>query len=186
MEHWRLTVPFVARGRDGTVSVTVDTNVDPPRWGCPERARDFPVCQAAVSFDGEGYLAMLGWVQVVGEAASSDLPRRFEVDPLEVFAGIASPFAFHGVAPTLFDAPSLSDRETPLDWLAHSFLLVAPSHPMAREVSAVAGFSWGFTIDGGEVGLVAPRQLATDAWTHHLDLLSATYPDWRFLDGPVG
>jgi hypothetical protein len=135
-----------------------------------------------VEFDPGGYRSLVGWVQVVGlGAGEGGGERRFEVDPLQMFAGIGTPFAFFGINPQLFDAPSRKDRDVSLDWLAHSFLCVAPSNPMATEVEAVAGFSWGFRLVDAEVVPVPPEGLHRSDWAGHVRLLSETYPRWSFL-----
>ncbi len=179
----RLDVPFVARGSAGTVHVVVGPNTDPSAIGSPAWALDFPVCEATIRTDARGYRAMYGWVQLVGtRRPNSNASRRWETDPLEVFGDLDTPFGFHGVAPTLFDAPVRSDRSRPLDWCAESYLCLAPSDPMAREARPVAAFSWGFVVDGGGITVAEPRVLPRSAWTAHVDLLGTAYPTWTFID----
>lgn len=137
------------------------------------------VC-ATVEYEASGYLAMLGWVQLVGEATPKESDLRYAVDPLVLFEGIATPYAIYGARPELFDAPYRSDRTRSLGWSANSFLCVAPSSPFAREVEAVVGFSWGFNMDADELELVGPRPLYRHDWSSHLALLSDTYPGWEF------
>lgn len=174
--------PFAARGRPGRVSVAVSENLDPLDVGSVPAAEGFPTVCATVEYEARGYLAMLGWVQLVGEATPKGSELRYDVDPLVLFEGIATPYAIYGARPELFDAPYRSDRTLSLDWLAHSFLCVAPSSPFAREVEAVLGFSWGFTMDAGDLELVGPRPLPRSAWSSHLALLSETYPGWQFTE----
>jgi len=146
-----LSIPFTARGSEGIVSVTIERPTDPTSVGQVADAEGFPVCRAAVEFDLDGYNGMFGWVQTVGTKKDTHSGRVFEIDPLQIFEGLGLPFAFYGLTPVLFDAPYRSDRSTNLDWVAHSFLCIAPTHPMAKEVEAVTGFSWGFTMADGEV-----------------------------------
>lgn len=178
-----LLLPFVARGRRGEVTVTVSENTEPLQVGSVSAASGFPMCRATVEYEAAGYLAMLGWIQNVGEASPRGSALRFELDPFVLFEGIPTPYAIYGARPELFDAPYRSDRTLSLDWLAHSFLCVAPSSPFDREVEAVVGFSWGFTMDDGDVEIVEPKPLTRDDWAAQLDLLSASYPSWVFTAG---
>ena len=175
-----LLVPFNTRGHAGVISVSVFPNTDPAALGCPTAAEGFPVCQATVSYGGAGYKALVGWVQLVGTSRSPTTTRTFDVDPLRIWDGLDSPFCFYGIEPTLFDAPSRGDRHQSLDWLAHSFLCASSTDPMDRDVVALAGFSWGFVLGEGGVGLVDAEALAAEDWTRHLEMLSAEFPTWRF------
>ncbi len=38
-----------------------------------------------------------------------------------------------------------------MDWEAHSFLCISPDAVLTRQVQAIAGFSWGFTITGDAI-----------------------------------
>ncbi len=175
--------PFTARERPGTVSVTVSENLDPLGVGSVPAALGFPTACATVEHEATGYLAMLGWVQLVGEATPRESELRYDVDPFVLFEGIATPYAIYGARPELFDAPYRSDRTLSLGWLAHSFLCMAPSSPFDREVEAVVGFSWGFNMDAGELELVGPKALSREDWSQHLDLLADAYPGWEFTAG---
>jgi hypothetical protein len=177
-----LSLPFVARGRAGTVSVSVSRNDDPASYGCSPAALGLAVCRATVEFEADGYDALLGWVQTVGERSAQSDERVHTADPLDIYAELETPFGFYGLEPTLFDAPSRRDRNVSLDWLAHSFLCVAPTSPMAREAKPVAGFSWGFTIEQGHVDIFEPLLLTPSAWTDQHHLLRTNYPSWDFLD----
>lgn len=173
-------VPFSARGRPGEIAVTVSENLDPLGVGSVPAASGFPTVCATVEYEATGYLAMLGWVQLVGEASPRGSELRYDVDPFVLFEGITTPYPIYGARPELFDAPYRSDRTLSLDWLAHSFLCVAPSSPFAKEVEAVVGFSWGFNMEAGELEIVGLNSLSRDDWSSHLDLLSTTYPAWEF------
>lgn len=175
-----LTLPFQARGHHGEVRVSLVRNDEPHSLGCDDSARDFPVCTADVNFSGRGYTAVLGWVQFVGEAMSS-ADRPFLLDPLQLFEGVDTPYGWHGLAPTLFDAPSRRNRELSLDWLALSFLCFSPRAVMGRDVAPLIGFSWGFTMASGEIDLVAPAPLTPADWDARLPLLSEQFPSWQFL-----
>jgi hypothetical protein len=179
-----LSLEFEARGVGGTVDVIVWLNNDPATVGSGPEATGFPVCEATVSIDLRGYSSLFGWVQVVGTASPAHPARRFEVDPLEVFADLYMPFGFFGVLPTLFDAPSRRDRNLTLDWLAHTFLCLSPGDPMDRAARPVVAFQWGFRMHDGQIDTVAPDALALSIWNDHLSLLRATYPRWRFDEVP--
>lgn len=177
-----LSIPFTARNSDGTVSVTIEIPPDPTIVGQVADAEGFPVCRATVEFDLDGYDGLVGWVQTVGTKTATDSDRVFAIDPLQVFEGLEMPFAFYGLTPVLFDAPYRSDRSRYLDWLAHSFLCVAPTHPMAKEVEAVTGFSWGFTMAGGEVEVAPIHVLESCDWSRHLADMAGSFPNWKFSD----
>lgn len=177
-----LQLSFNARDGGGQVTVVVSENTDPSNLGSDPSARGFPVCRATVDFELDGYNGLLGWVQLVGVADAGGAERIFEIDPLQVFEDVETPFGFYGLNPVLFDAPSRRDRSQTLDWLAHSFLCVAPRHPMAKEVKAVVGFSWGFAMRVGDVSIVEPKELDLEAWSGHIETLSIHFPSWRFID----
>ncbi len=179
----RLEIPFVARSGSGVIEVTVDRTDDPTRYGQVSTATGFPICTATVAFDLKGYNGLLGWVQTVGTKSSPDADRIFEVDPLQVFEGLELPFGFYGLNPVMFDAPYRSDRTKYLDWLAQAFLCVAPTHPMEKEVGAVAGFSWGFRMSNGDVSIGPVERLHATDWSKHLETFSQRYPSWRFSTG---
>lgn len=182
-----LQLSFNARDASGEVTVVTSVNTDPLSLGTDPSARGFPACHATVDFELDGYNGLLGWIQLVGVTTTEEAERIFEIDPLQVFDQVETPFAFYGLSPELFDAPSRSDRSQTLDWLAHTFLCVAPSHPMTKEAMAVVGFTWGFVMKGGEVSIVEPRELDLDTWSRHIGTLSKFYPSWRFIEHrPVG
>ena len=176
------SIPFTARGSDGIVSVTIERPTDTTIVGQVADAEDFPVCRATVEFDLDGYDGMFGWVQTVGTKTDIHGDRVFEIDPLQVFEGLELPFAFYGLTPVLFDAPYRSDRSGYLEWVAHSFLCIAPSHPMAREVDAVTGFCWGFTLKDRGVEITPVRILQSSDWSRHLADMAESFPGWKFSD----
>jgi hypothetical protein len=124
-------------------------------------------------------------MQLVGTESPAYQERRFEVDPLEVFADLDLPFGFFGVLPTLFDAPSRRDRNETLDWLSHTFLCVSPDDPMDRAVRPLVAFRWGFQMHDGQIDIVAPDALALSTWNSHLSVLRPTYPGWSFEQVPT-
>jgi hypothetical protein len=183
-----LRVPFSLRGISGLISVSVAPDTDPGAigyflltGGLPvDAARGFPVCRATVTYPAQGYAAMFGWTQMVRSTDSA--PGKFEMDPLSLYRQMPTPYAWFGVTPELFDAPSRESRHD-MTWEAHSFLCVSPDAVLTRHVQAIAGFSWGFTISQQHITLAQPAPLAPEAWDSHLDLLRTDYPDWIFDRG---
>lgn len=175
-----MIIPFSRDGERGTVTVTVECVDDPAVVGKHSEARGFPCCTALVDYPGQGYRALFGWVQLVRSSDNSSGGQDFDMDPFVLFEDAPSPYAFFGVNPTLFDAPSRDERE-PLNWLAHSFLAWTPLDHAERRVLPLAGFSWGFDIDA--TGRIAPRRvraLAPADWEAHLPRLSGCHPGWAF------
>jgi len=138
------------------------------------------VCRATVTYPAQGYAAMFGWTQMV--RSTDCAPDQFEMDPLALYQQIPTPYAWFGVTPELFDAPSRESRND-MTWEAHSFLCVSPDAVITRHVQAITGFSWGFTISQHDISLAQPAMLGPEAWDSHLDLLRTDYPDWIFDTG---
>ena len=182
-----LRVGFSLRGLDGAIDVSVTSNTDPASLGyallfgggAAESARGFPVCRASVSYPADGYAAMFGWTQMV---RSTDAGGDFEMDPIAIYRDVGTPWAWYGLLPELFDAPSREARHD-MDWEAHSFLCVSPDAVITPRVQAIAGFSWGFTIAGSQFTFAVPAPLGPAAWDSHLDLLRSSYPAWSFDAG---
>jgi hypothetical protein len=133
-----------------------------------------------VSLTSDGYAAIFGWTQLVRSTDSGG--AGFELDPIAIYRDIPTPYAWYGLKPELFDAPSRGDRYD-MDWEAHSFLCVSPDAVLTPQVQAIAGFGWGFTVTGAAITLVPPILLGAKAWNGHLDLLRASYPTWVFDAG---
>src|SRR5919108_646859 len=104
---------------------------------------------------------------------------EFELDPYEPLGALPHPFAFFGFLPTLFDAPS-RDPVIDMDWLAHSFLCRLTEADANRQITALAGFAWGFSARGGRITPTGPEALAREAWDSHRQLLASEYPEWSF------
>jgi hypothetical protein len=169
------------------VRVRIEPNLDPLRWGCGtflsrdrlNTAIGFPVCRATVNYSGEGYLGLLGWVQVVGTASADAM--RWEPDPLALLRDLDLPFAFFGFAPTLFDTPVRADLSLPTIWTAHSFLCSVPGPVGDRIVRPVVGFEWGFRSSGADIAIEEPARLNLEAWDARLEMLQDRHPTWSFL-----
>lgn len=183
-----LRISFPLRGIGGLIDVSITCNTDPEAigykvlsYGLPvDFARDFPVCRATVTYPADGYAAIFGWTQLVRSTDSAT--GGFEMDPIAIYRDVATPFAWYGVRPELFDAPSRDPRDD-VDWEAHSFLCISPDAVLTGHVQAIAGFSWGFTITGEDIGFSQPAPLGPQAWASHLDLLWTGYPEWTFDAG---
>jgi hypothetical protein len=177
-----MILDFVHLDRSGEVSVEVDANTAPHDLGGDESNLGFPTCTATVRYRGGGYLAMMGWVQLVRSTDAES--REFEMDPYFLFPDVDSPYAFYGHAPTLFDGPGRTHRND-TDWLAHTFLAATPIQYRARLVKPLAGFSWGFHIRRGQVEVVPASPLPATAWAEHCPFLKAKYPNWHFETASV-
>jgi hypothetical protein len=182
-----MRVPFMLRDMPGRVDVRITANTDPDAVGSSllldgsgsDFIEGFPVCRSTVIYPGEGYAAVFGWTQMV---RSTDQSGEFEMDPLAIYADVATPFAWFGVKPQAFDAPS---RELLYDmgWEAHCFLCISPDAVVTRRVQAICGFSWGFRVDAPQIHFAEPEPLASQAWDAHLELLRGSYPEWSFDRG---
>lgn len=180
------TIPFRLNGLEGQVTVEYGVNEDPIRWGYgllglsfpPETAQGFPVVQASVSYPGEGYAAHMGWIQVVRYRVhdKEEETTIFDVPPQLIETD--SPYMSFGVRPTMFDAPSITDRE--VTWGAETFLVHTPDALMTRVIHAVCGFKWGYLVHGGEVRLDPLIVAAETDWQRNLADLQGRYPTWTF------
>jgi hypothetical protein len=186
----KLRVNFSLRGLDGVIDASLARNTDPGSLGYTllfagqpvGYARDFPVCRASVNYPADGYAAIFGWLQMVCSTDSAQ--PDFEMDPIAIYRQVQTPYAWFGLKPELFDAPSReSDRD--IDWEAHSFLCVSPDAVVTPRVQAIAGFSWGFSIRDSDITFSPPAALAAAAWDSHLEVLRASYPGWAFDSGYV-
>jgi len=186
-----LRIDFLLRGINGHIDVSIGPNTDPAAlgysilsYGLPvDFAHGFPVCRATVSYPADGYAAVFGWTQMVRstDAATSE----FEMDPIAIYSELETPFAWYGMRPELFDAPSRDSRED-MTWECHSYLCISSDAVLSRRVEAVAGFSWGFKIADGDFTFISAAQLGPSAWDGQLGLLRASYPSWAFDEGYVG
>lgn len=182
----RLDFDFGYLNHTGSVHVRCGAVSDPLAIGQSADAEGFPVCMATVRYSGQGYQAFCGWVQLVRSTDNKSGGREFEMDPLYMFQDAPSPYAFYGLVPSLFDAPSRAALKE-LNWVAHSFLAMTPltedlfANLKHRRVTPVAGFSWGFDIDSrGKISLHHLARLTDPDWRGHLSVLQREYPTWQF------
>ena len=179
-----LRIPFTLRGTAGHVDISITANTNPDAIGysllfegrAPDSRSGFPICRARVTYPRDGYAAVFGWTQMV---RSTDQTEQFEMDPIAIYADVATPYAWFGVKPEAFDAPSRPSLDD-MVWEAHCFLCVSPDAVLTRRVQAVCGFSWGFTVEAEQIRFAEPEVLAAEAWEARLDLLRASYPSWTF------
>jgi hypothetical protein len=181
-------ISFRLLDAEGWIDVALESNTDPAAVGCPPFARGFPVCTATVAYEGRGYRAAFGWVQLVRSTDNASRGEEFEMDPYSPLGRLPHPFCFFGFAPILFDAPMRDSRED-MDWIANSFLcfvapsFLAPDAGGGPEARAVAGFAWGFRVQNGDVVSRPAESLGSATWDSHLPLLRSEHPSWAFATG---
>jgi hypothetical protein len=172
-------IPFSYGGVDGVVDARCSPMRDPESFGKTKDDIGLPACTAVVDFPAQGYWALLGWVQLVAIGHPRD-EVRWQADPFDLFEDSTSPYAWFGVRPTLFDAPSRR-HGAPLRWRARSFLATTPWDQSERLVARLAGFEWGYDLDPtGTVTVREPFALPGPAWQAHLPYLRARYDRWIF------
>jgi hypothetical protein len=165
-------------------------NDDPVRWGYPilglgltEAAVGFPVMQAEVSaFDGEGWEAVMSWLQVVWIRNRDDgTPDETIFDRAPQLLDRDVPYFSWGLLPRLFDAPSIKGPQH-VDWTAHTMLGYSPDGVMTRVVRPLCGFAWGYRLREGRPH-VTPLTLTSDQErAADFELFAAEFPQWRFED----
>lgn len=180
---------FQLRGRSGRVMVRYGLNENPEHWGYPllgldsslaDMSRGFPVVQAEVNHDAQGYGAVLAWIQVVDMTDLVTGESSIIVDIAPQLEGLELPYFSFGVMPTLFDAPSTTARE--MDWTADAFLVACPDALMTRRVRPVCGFTWGYSVRGGKPRALDLRELDGVAWRDRRAFLAEQHPSWTFED----
>ena len=195
------TFPFALHGSSGIVTVSYEPNDDPDRVGYgilglpwpSSLALGLPVLRAEVAFGGAGYLAVMGWVQVVRisvhESSTTLVPggekapagEHVWVDLPPSLNGLGIPFVAFGPCPTLFDAPA--STESDIRFVADSFIAVSPDGLMSRRSKPVFGMRWGYATEAGrEPELLPPTALGADDWREALPTLRDTLPDWTFVE----
>ena len=134
-------LPFACLGDAGTVEVHCGVTSDPAALGFDlaasgfdnARFTGFPAIRAEVSLDGEGYRAVVGWLQVISRSLAASGKLVVEVDLPPVLATTDSPLACFGYLPTFFDAPANPDHPDG-EWVAETFLVALPD--IARRARA--------------------------------------------------
>ena len=165
-----LTIPFRLRSHDGVVRVEYAINEDPRRWGntllgvaAPLNAEDvgrgFPLCRATVTFGGEGYAAVMAWIQIL---RFSGTQSGVLVDQPPQLEGSSMPYVYWGPCPAFFDNPFTTARG--VHWTADAFLVASPDAVMSRVVQPVCGFSWGYNTESDETRALPLTVLKPAAW----------------------
>jgi len=190
----RMKTEFTHHGYAGQIDVAVRENHGVLSSGfsaidlrfTDDMVRGFPVVNASVSFEGAGYEAMFGWLQVI----SHDLGKGetdFSVDIAKQFQEFANPFCYYGYKPRFYDAPSMNDPEIRL-WKAYAFLcpLSLSNREEYRKITPLAGFIWGFTISRGKPeSILEPMPAGRDDWNLVRRNVASHYPQWKFMDMPM-
>lgn len=188
IQAMELTIPFRIRGKDGVVRVEYAVNEDPERWGntllgvaeplkSEEIGRGFPLCRATVTFAGEGYAAVMAWIQILRFSGASN---GVLVDQPPQLEGSGMPYVYWGPCPSFFDNPFTTTRG--VHWTADAFLVVSPDAVMTRVVQPICGFSWGYSTEGEETRALPLTVVNPDAWPAACAILRPQYPQWEFRD----
>ncbi len=187
-----LEIPFRLRGCGGLVRVQCLVNDDPQLWGntllgepVPPLARadigrGFPACSATVSFEGRGYTAYMGWIQIV---RFSGARSGVLVDQMPQLLGSGMPYISWGPSPAFFDNPHSDDRG--IEWKADTFLVATPDAVMTRVVEPICAFSWGWSTTENPPSIQAPRLAHPAAWSDACAILRPQFPGWTFLEAPA-
>jgi hypothetical protein len=190
--------PFLLRGAAGGVSATLQANEQPERWGYAilglpwptTLATGLPVLEANVSYEREGYEAVMGRIQVVrihvaenSHALSAESEKAPPGDHIWVdgppnLKGLGVPFVSFGSRPTLFDAPA--STESRVRFVADSFLTASPDGLISRASRPCLGLRWGYSTFDGNVDLIGPDQIGPAEWQEALPTLQGQFPDWTF------
>jgi hypothetical protein len=183
-----LVLPFACRGDAGAVRVHYGVTSDPAALGFDlvaagfdnARFAGFPAMRAEVSLDGEGYRAVVGWLQVISRSVAATGELIVEVDLPPVLAAAGSPLAGFGYLPAFFDAPANPDHPDG-DWVAETFLVAMPDIARTRRVAALAGFRWGYRLAVGRPAALPAEPVGPQRWDAHRPMLTSGYPGWTFL-----
>ena len=181
-----IILPVRLRGRDGHVAVEYAINEGPNRWGYallglaypPETARGFPVCRASVIYPGEGYHAVMAWIQLVRYRDEGTADETVLVDTAPQLSDARMPYYAYGVNPSFFDAPSLTGKD--ITWIADTFLVVSPDALMTKVVNPLCGSRWGYTTHGEQPERLPITEANSAAWSSARAVLGTQYPSWEF------
>jgi hypothetical protein len=183
-----MSLPFESHGRSGQAQVSYGVVDDPDGFGFgllnvglePHQPIGFPVLQADIDFDGKGYAALFGWLQVIhntaGGAGAAD-----EVDLPPFLLGGEMPMMYFGYLPTMFDAPA-NPQHPDGEWSAFTFLTAIPDLVRSRSLHALTGFRWGYRLAHGRPTPLPVRPVGPDDWQVRRPLLTRTFPTWTFLN----
>jgi hypothetical protein len=188
-----LDIPFKLHGFCGHVAVSVLSNDKPERWGYKilqegQKTLDpivgFPVCTAKISYDGEGYLSEMAWIQFLTYTRSGDENPTVIVDRPPQLDDSKCPYLYWGPTPTFFDAPSMvsdnNSKPANVDWRADSFLVASPDAVMTKTMVPIISFSWGYKIDSkGKIEVSEAQPTNLKDWPRFQKILKQKFPDWN-------
>jgi len=141
-------------------------------------AKGFPVLRADVTYEGDGYAATLGWLQVVWMTVAAEREPRTMVDVPPQLIATGFPYVSFGIEPTMFDAPSTTDSG--VDWVARTFLTASPDRLMTRVVEPVLGLRWGYTLREGLPQLKDLTRTGDEDWREARLVIARQFRDWEF------
>lgn len=183
-----IAIPFELRNVDGLVTVAIEVNENPRRWGYhllgefpDEQPLGFPVARASVSYPAEGYAAVMGWIQLLRYGGGELGDEVAEVDHPPQHSDAVTPYLCWGTLPQFFDAPSMPYRG--VTWVAEAFLATSPDALMTKTIQPLCGFRWGYDTTRQPPELLPLEQLGDDAWKSARAMFEKHYPSWEFLDG---
>ena len=181
------TIPFAVNNERGSIAVRVTRNVGAKHWGfnilgamSDWELKGFPVMKATVAFNGKGYRAIFGWIQIVHLDFPHDGRKKAIVDVVPSHIGLGVPFTYFGHLPTLFDAPARHPRSHG-SFTAEAFLCKPPLLARTGAIEFIAGFRWGYKINGisGELEHLPVKRIGASAWAKHRGLIVKKYPKWK-------
>lgn len=179
-------IPFSINNECGSISVRVTRNAGARHSGfdigpmAHWDLKGFPVLRATVAFAGTGYRAIFGWIQVVHLDFPYDGRKTSVVDVIPSHIGLGVPFAYIGHLPSFYDAPARHPRSAG-SFTAEAFLCKPPLLSRADAIEFVAGFRWGYSIDGdsGKLSHLPVTRIGTSVWTKNRGLIVKKYPEWK-------
>lgn len=180
-------IPFSVNDERGSITVRVTPNAGAKRSGfdilgpmIDWNLKGFPVMKATVAFDGTGYRAIFGWIQIVHLDFPHDGRKRTVVDVIPSHIGLGVPFAYFGHLPSFFDAPARHPR-SPGSFTAEAFLCKPPLLARTGSIKFISGFRWGYKISGvsGALEHFPVKRIGASAWAKNRDLITKKYPKWK-------
>lgn len=146
-------------------------NEEPERWGYdllglpyPHGvAEAFPVVRASVEYEGEGYGAVMAWIQII-RCRIADGEEQIEVDKPPQLRDANMPHCSWGPNPSFFDAPSMAYDDA----------------VMSKIVRPICGFRWGYKLTGGKPEPHPLAETPTEAWPSAREFLAKRYAEWKF------
>lgn len=189
-----LQIPYLLHSQEGKVHISIDSNNDPIRWGFDvlysgnrplEGIKGFPVCTAKVHYEGDGYAAVMGWIQFVTFQAEGEKDFTILLDRSPQLSESNSPYYSWGYLPTLFDAPAMlmpdHSKKPRIHWTADSFLVASPDGVLSKVVVPLASFSWGYkTLADKKVQIFGAKNTELKDWKRLSEVLRKQFPDWTF------